>query len=154
MATFREPSAAVLAARARSGAISAGQGARIEWFIENVTNKTKISMRNRMKIAVGFLQSKIVKNISRPVTKGIGSRGGRAVTNRSKSGEYPKADTTQLMKTIFNDVQVRGDIIEGFVGTPLDYGLILETKLNRSFLKRTLEEETKTLTRIMTGPIK
>lgn len=154
MATFREPSAAVLAARARSGAVSAAQGVRIEWFIENVTSKTAISMRNRMKIAVGFLQSKIVKNISRPVTKGIGPRGGRVVMNRSKSGEFPKAETTQLMKTVFNDVQVRGNVVEGFVGTPLIYGLILEILLDRSFLKRTLEEETRTVTRLLTGPIK
>ena len=68
--------------------------------------------------------------------------------------EFPKADTTQLMKTIFNVIEVRGNIIEGHIGTPMDYGLILEVKLDRSFLKRTLLEESSSIKRILTGPIK
>ncbi len=154
MATFRAPSAAVLAARGRSSAGAAGDKARIEWFIKSVTDKVELSMKKRVKIATAFLLRQTTKNISRPVTKGTGPRGGRVVKNRSKGGEFPKADTTQLMKTLIEDVRKTGDVWEGFVGTPLDYGVILETKLNRSFLVRTLNENRNNITRILTGPIK
>jgi len=150
----KQPSAA------RSG--RAGRAARkaveIEWFIRNVSDKVKLTMRKRVRITTEFLKAKVVKNISRPVTKGgTGPRGGKIVTDRSKPSEFPKADTTQLMKTIFGEVrQVSPGVFDGFVGTPLDYGLILETnkRLDRSFLKRTFDEERSTVTRILTGPIK
>lgn len=47
-------------------------------------------------------------------------------------------------------------VYEGFVGTPLDYGLVLEVskKLDRSFLKRTLDEERPLVMRLLLGPIK
>ena len=154
-ARIPKPSAAVLAARARKGKIGAVRAARIEWFIENVSNKIQLTLKDRLRIAVQLLQSRVVENISRPVTKGTGPRGGRVVLNRSKPGEFPKADTTQLMKTIFVGVrQVEKNVREGFVGTPLDYGLILETRMNRSFLLRTLNEERGRITRILTGPIR
>jgi len=61
------------------------------------------------------------------------------------------------MKTIFAERRMRrkGDY-EGFIGSPLDYGLILETnaKLDRSFLKRTLEENRALVMRILSGPLK
>ncbi len=154
MATFKAPSAAVLAARGRSSAGAAGGKARIEWFIKNVTNKVELSMKKRVKIATALLYSQTTKNISRPVTKGTGPRGGRVVTDRSKEGEFPKADTTQLMKTLIEDVRQVGGVWTGHVGTPLDYGVILETKMNRSFLVRTLNENRSNITRILTGPIK
>lgn len=147
MATFKAPSAAVFAARARS---SAKGDFDIEWYAKRVTDKVNLSMTKRVKIATAILHSEVTKNISRPVTKGTGPRGGRAVKNRSKPGEFPKADTTQLMKTLIQDVKK----MEGHVGTPLDYGLILETKMNRSFLVRTLNENRAGITRILTKPIK
>lgn len=150
MAAFKAPSAAVLSARARS---SAKGDFKIEWFAKRVTDKVALSMKKRIKIATALLLTKTVKNISRPVTKGTGPRGGRVVTNRSKPGEFPKTDTTLLMKLI-EDVRKVGGVWTGHVGTPLDYGLILETKMNRSFLVRTLNENRAGLTRILTGPIK
>ena len=160
MAKFKQPSAAVLAARARRGQQAADRSARIQWFIDEVSDKVAMSLEQRVKLATQFLKDKIVRNISRPVTKlspGRNRQGrftkGRVV-DRSKPGEFPKADTTQLMKTIFDDYTQDGRRYLGHVGTPLDYGLILETKRDRSFLKRTLDEEQSTITRILTGPIK
>ena len=154
MARIPQPSAAVLNARRRSLVAAASSGVRIQWFIKNVTNRIELTMRQRMRIATALLRDKVVRNISRPVTKGTGPRGGRVVLDRSKPGEYPKADTTQLMKTIFDDVRKSAGAWEGYVGTPLDYGLILEARMDRKLLEATLNEERLNITRILTGPIK
>jgi len=116
-----------------------------------------LNLKQRMEIVTEYLVSKTVTNISRPVTKTKGKRSGRiVVTNRSKSGEYPKADTTQLKKSIAKDVRVVGrDVVDGYIGTPLDYGLILETskRLNRSFLTRTFREERGRVVQMLTGRV-
>lgn len=153
MAKFKAPSAAVLTARAKKAGRAGGEKARIQWFIKEVLNKHKITMRGRMFLAVSLLRDKISKNISRPVTKGKAGR----VTDRSKKGEFPKAETTNLLLTIFGDVRTRSrQIVEGHVGTPVDYGVILETskKLDRSFMVRTLNEELPIIRKILTGPIR
>ncbi len=133
--------------------IQTGSGARIEWKGKRVIELFRLSQKQRVKLAVEMVRSQVVKNISRPVTKLTGPRGGRVITDRSKSGEFPKADTTQLMKTIFGDVVENKGWIDGFVGTPLDYGLILEMHMNRSFLRRTLEEMRPTIKNILTKKI-
>lgn len=148
------PNAAVLAAKARRAAGKGKASLNIEWFIEEVSKKVDLTMHQRVKIATEFLRSRILKNISRPVTKGTGPRGGKVVFNRSKPGEYPKAETTQLMKTLIAGVRTDANgQPSGYVGTPLDYGLILETRMDRSFLVRTLNIEKPRLTKILTGPI-
>ncbi len=146
----------VLAARGRRGAARGKQKVDIEWFIEKVSNKIAFTLKARMLKATDFLKNRVVKNISRPVTKSKGVRSGKiVVSNRSKPGEFPKADTTLLMKTIFNIVvPVSKGVIDGFVGTPQDYGVILELRMNRSFLARTLNENRTTIVRLLTGPIK
>ena len=146
------PSAAVLAARGRRGA---DKSVRIEWFIKNVSDKVELSLKQRTRIAAELLKTSVVRNISKPVTRSIGPKGGKVVSDRSKEGEFPKADTTQLMKTIFMEVRMEGKgVFEGYVGTTLDYGLILETRRNRSFLVRTLNEVRSKIKRILSGPIK
>jgi len=148
------PNARVLAARGRRAGASAAGEARIEWFIENVSNKVAMTFRQRMNMATQYLKDKVVRNISTPVVKGTGPRGGRVVTGRSVTGEFPHADTKQLMKGIFQDVrEISPGVIEGYVGTPHDYGLILETKMGRLFLVETLNRELSVLKRMMTGPI-
>jgi hypothetical protein len=129
---------------------------RIQWFIDEVSDKVKMTLHTRVKMAVEYLRDRVVRNISRPVTKVVGVRSGRIVVkDRSKSGEFPKADTTTLMKGIFSDVrETLPGIIDGFVGSPNDYALFLELKLNRKFLTRTLAEERDTITRLLAGPIK
>ncbi len=148
----------VLAARSRRGARAGKTKVETKWFIDDVVNKVSMTLHQRAILTKSFLESKVVQNISRPVTKRKGKRTGRIVaSNRSKAGEFPKADTTQLMKTIFGVVLPGGrNIWDIFIGTPLDYGLILETnkRLNRSFLVRTLREELPVVTKILTGPIK
>lgn len=149
-----QPSAAVVAARDRRESSAAARAVRFQWFIREVSDKVAMTLEQRMRVATNYLISKVVQNISRPVTKSKGPRGGNVVTDRSKPGEYPKAETTQLMKTIFGDVRNLGDgNVEGYVGTPLDYGLILETKMDRSFLVRSLNENRDDIARILTGPI-
>ncbi len=128
---------------------------RFQWFLKEVSDKISMTMEQRVRMATAHLLSKVIKNISVPVTKATRISNRRVyVTERSKSGEFPRADTTQLLKTTFSDLKKHGQgLIDGAVGTPLDYGLILETKMNRSFLARTLNEEHDTITRMLTGPI-
>jgi hypothetical protein len=60
------------------------------------------------------------------------------------------------MKTIFGEVmETRPNVWEGFVGTPLDYGLILEVSstLDRSYLLRTFHEQIGNIINILTSPI-
>ena len=147
----------VLAARGRRGGVAARKAVNVEWFIDDVSNKIALTMRQRVTMATSLLKSKVVQNISRPVTKGKGPRGGNIVTNRSKPGEFPKAETTLLMKGIFGTVkQVRKGMYDGYVGTPLSYGVILELskRLNRSFLVRSLREEAPKIKALLSGPIK
>lgn len=78
------------------------------------------------------------------------------VTKRSKPGEYPRADTTRLMKDIFSDYIKYGDSIhDGIVGTTLDYGVILELsrRLHRGYLVKTLVENQGLIKKILTIPI-
>jgi hypothetical protein len=159
---------AVEQARARRTDASAEQNVRIEWFINELVSKVALSMDERVRLATELVKNKIIVNISRPVTKTVMKRKSQGrnalgqymakgtytrVSNRSKPGEFPKADTTQLMKTIFSDYRHIDGAPEGYVGTPLDYGIFLELKHDRSFMVRTLIEEHDKIMRILTGPI-
>ena len=143
------PSAVLSAARAR-------RSVKIEWFDEKVVSKIKMTMHQRVLLATKLVESKVISNISVAVKKETGPRGGTIVTQRSVAGEFPRADTTQLLKTLFSQVKVVKGSANGYIGTPLDYGLILETseKLNRSFLVRTLNESRSEVMAILMGPIK
>jgi len=120
-------------------------------------NKTRMTMKQRMIVAVEFLKTRVVKNISRPVTVSISPRGGRVVTERSKKGEFPKKDLGLLFRSVFGEVKENRaeGVVEGYVGMPLDYGVILETseKLDRKFLTKTLAQESSRIKRMLTGPI-
>ena len=138
---------------------------RMKWFGEKVARNINIGMSDRLRIAGQLLRDMTVKNISRPVTKTPGAQAGKRrdtsgrltgqktftkVTNRSKRGEFPKAETTLLMKTVFFEMRSPLSVI---VGTPLKYGLILETRMNRSFLVRTHRQFMPTFKRAMSsGP--
>lgn len=122
--------------------------ARLEWLGKQLESKVVLGMATRLKIACQLLRDKIVLNISYPVEKKVVTQkndAGKTVRktvvvpgSRSKPGGFPHADTTHLMKTIY--WVVNDAALEGRVGTPLDYGLILETKMDRSFLVRTWYE--------------
>ena len=112
-----------------------------------------MNMRQRLQLAGQLLRDRVVINISRPVTKTrrVGGRGGGSrivVTNRSRPGEFPKADMTRLMKDVFFRFEDEETVV---VGVSLDYGLILETRMDRSFLVRTLNELRPAIIRILTG---
>ena len=157
------------AARQRRADRAAKVEIETQWFINEVSSKIKLTCAKRVRIATELVKNKVVKNISRPVKKTIKehqetSPSGKVktvrrivVSDRSKKGEFPKADTTQLMKSIFSTYEEPVvDSYCGFVGTPLDYGLRLEVleQLDRSYLRRTLEEERDNVMAILGGPIK
>lgn len=158
-------SAAVLAAEKRRIEQAGKEAVRVEWFINQALASVNLTLQQRVRLAVEYLKTKIVMNISRPVTKTVVSRvvttpqGSKKtikevrVSNRSKPGEFPKADTTLLMKTIFGEVTSPATgVYDGFVGTPLDYGVVLEIRKDRSFLLRTFNEEYSKIMTILSGP--
>jgi hypothetical protein len=148
--------AAIEAGRARRVAATGKAEVRFEWFLDKVMNGLSLTMRQRVRLATEHLKSQVVRNISTPVVKSQGTRSGRiVVTERSKPGEFPRADTTQLLKTIISDVvETSKGVFDGFVGTPLSYGVILEvSELDRKFLTRTLNEERDVIEQMLTGPI-
>lgn len=148
---FRSPSAAVLGARARRDSRAGRSSERTEWFIKEVSARMDLTVKQRVMIATEFVKNKVVKNISIPVTKGLGGQ----VIERSKPGEFPRADTTLLMKTIFTDIRRAGNgIWDGFIGSPLDYSLSLELQMKRQHLSRTLNEERSRIRRILTAKIR
>lgn len=126
---------------------------RLEWYGERVRGNVRMGIQERLKLTAQLLRDKVVINISIPVVKirkkititdpddGRRKRVTRTVVDpdsRSKPGEYPRADTTRLMKDIFWDL--RPDLLRARVGTTLDYGYYLEMRMQRSFLRRTLYE--------------
>lgn len=122
---------------------------QIRWFGDKVQSGIKIGMSARLRIAGQLLRDITVVNISRPVTKIKGIRSGRmqvVPSSRSRRGEYPKADTTRLMKDVYFEMRGKNRVI---VGTTLGYGLLLETRMSRSFLRRTLNENRSTFRRIL-----
>ena len=130
--------------------------ARDEWFIDKAVQQANLTARQRVVLATEWLRNKTVLNISVPVTKEVRTRkdGGSqtVVTERSKPGEFPRADTTLLRKTIFGEVQeTEPGVFDGYVGSPSDYGVRLELQLNRSFLLRSFVEEKPTLLKILTS---
>jgi len=174
---------AIEVARARRVARASEKEIEIRWFINQAAQQVIMPLRQRVRLATEFVRSRVVQNISRPVTKTVVTRvtkdktlrdtdfarlaAGKevrervkkvqqtVVSDRSKPGEFPKADTTQLMKTVFTDVhETLPGVIDGYVGTPLGYGVILETRMQRQFLTRTLREEAANVTAILTGPIR
>jgi len=149
----------VLAARTRREESLALRNFRIEWFIDEIGNKIKLTAKQRVTLATEFLRNKIIENISKPVKKERrkSKKAGKVrtvVTERSKPGEFPRADTTRLRKSIFGVVKETPSGVFGYIGTPLDYGLILELKLDRSFLRRTFNEEWSRILAILNGPLK
>lgn len=128
---------------------------RIVKYTNKVLLNTQKTMKARLMTVGQLLRDRTVINISHPVIKerrivtsrdpdtGKVTRRTQTVTvpgppSRSRPGEFPHADTTRLMKDIFYDWVEGQQAVR--VGTTLDYGLFLETRMNRSFLVRTLNE--------------
>lgn len=110
-------------------------------------------MSVRVKLAAQVLRDQVVKNISIPVERAGPGRGSKGrVVRRSTYGEYPRADTTRLMKDIFWQMDGETDAI---VGTTLDYGAVLElsNRLDRSYLRRSLRENYGKIRSILLQPM-
>jgi len=144
---------------------------RVISFLKKANKAVKLTLQQRVTLAANYLRDQVVRNLSTPVEKIVtkklkvvkGKDGQERLKltyrvkvdpkSRSKPGEFPRADTTLLMKSIFYDVKEVGPgSFEAKVGTALDYGLILEIseELDRSFLVRTLNKEAATVTQIIT----
>ena len=136
-------------ARQRMATGAGRKVARTEWYINNVCDKVSKTLSKRMRVATELVRSKTVVNIS--IAVGRGPDGG--VIQRSKSGEFPRAETTQLMRTLFTHHESTRSSVIGYVGTPMDYGIKLELELNRKFLSRTMFEQLDNIKRILLGPI-
>ena len=127
--------------------------ARMNWSWDKLLKDVSLTVKQRVEEAAKHLETKIVQNISKAVVKEVVRRRSRetgrlrkktVVTERSKKGEFPRADTTHLMKSIFSGVYSDGkDGWIGYVGTPLYYGLILEVseELDRRYMTKTFEQE-------------
>lgn len=133
--------------------------AKVLWGGAHFYRLQQMNAAQRVRLAGQFLQDKVKINLSIPVKKiprkrvrDTTDRGGGPIgsqytyvppESRSKPGEFPRADTTLLVKSIF----LEGPIWETStsvvcrVGMPLDYGVRLELQMDRSFLVRTLNEE-------------
>lgn len=150
-------SKAVLAARARRLANAGKNKEKLDIFVKDIQTKINLPIEQRVKVATEYLRSTVAKNISKSVGRGVDGNGHSVVIERSKKGEYPRADTTQLLKTLFGEViEDPPGTFTGYVGTPLDYGFILETSLtlDRRFLLRAFLEELVPIMAILTGPLK
>lgn len=127
---------------AAAGRRAARQDVQMRWFDRQVARNIRIGMTTRLKIAAQMLRDRVVVNISRPV-----GRDGLVVTVRSQPGEFPRLETGRLQKDIFWELDGK---LSAVVGTTLDYGLVLETQMNRSFLRRTFRQMQPSIRRILT----
>jgi hypothetical protein len=128
-------------------------GTRVVWNGDAVAAQIGKTMAQRLKAASFILSQQTKQNLSKPVLKYKGIRSNRIQVlpeSRSKPGEFPRAETTRLKKDIFHQLVTPEKAV---VGTTLDYGLILEMKMNRSFLRRTHQEMLPTIRKILTKKI-
>lgn len=117
-------------------------GTQIVWNGDKLTKILHGELAERVKKCTQLVKDQTKKNLSLPVLKYTNPRTGHVTVlpeSRSKPGEFPRTEHggSGLMGNIF------GEMIEetkGAVGTTLGYGLLLETKMDRSFLRRTLNE--------------
>lgn len=120
---------------------------KVEWLGNRWRTGLRMGFQARLKLVGQLLRDRVVINIAIPVHKERGARrrggdgrfraGAVRVTKRSRPGQYPRADTTRLMKDIFWKMVTDNELR---IGTTLDYGLRLETEMERSFLLRTFRE--------------
>jgi hypothetical protein len=134
---------------------------KVRLFITQTLKKRKLNAAQRVRIAGQFVLDKIKTNLSRPVRKikrigksADGTRTTRTTVDpksRSKPGEFPRADTTRLMKDIFHIHDANEANPSSKLGTTLKYGLLLEVTMDRSFLRRTLNEMRSQILLILKG---
>lgn len=109
-------------------------------------NRLAFDLNKAIDLAVRVTAFKVqitaMDNIREPSRSGnFVSRGVKARHEISKEGDSPNTDSGRLIGSIAVE-HVRGSQ-EAFVGTNLDYGLFLETTLNRPWLEPAKDAEIK-----------
>ena len=129
----------------------------LAWYGKQVNLSVSAITKRRVKAATAYLFTKVLDNISVPVGRITGPRGG--ITKiRSKPGEFPRKDFENLVNTLQSGVSITAPgVWDGWVGSPLDYSVFLElgTKrmARRPFLTRTLFEESAAIKAILVAPM-
>ncbi len=117
----------------------AGARSSIKWYGGQVAKELDDEMQRRLRLVGEMLRSKIVRNLSTPGPE------------HSAPGEFPHAITGNLRKSVVYEHKPRENVVE--VGTSVEYANRLENELDRSFLRRTLEEELSRVESILTAPM-
>lgn len=137
-----------------AAAFKGGGAATVVWNHQSLLAEIEMGINKRMMLAGEHLANAHKKNLSKPVRKltktrrRTTSRGAAGSTytyadpaSRSRPGEYPRADSTNLMKNIFWDVVEMPGLQQLKVGTPTKYGAELELNAGRLGLRATLLAE-------------
>ncbi len=119
---------------------------KVDWHGKVVEKSLNLNIDKRLSLVGLGLQEQTQANLSVPVTK---NQAGEVIV-RSRPGEFPRLETALLRNSIFFD---RPDTAEVRVGTTVLYGLILEVRMDRSFLVRTLNENLKGIEAVLTAPM-
>lgn len=124
------------------------RGARVKvvWFGDRVARGLGTEFIRRLKIVGSMLERSAKKDLSIP---------GRSV-GPSSPGEFPHAQTGDLRKSIFNEVQERRKVV--ILGTTMRHGLYLEVGTkhmdSRPFLRMTVANNRREIIRILTAKMK
>lgn len=124
---------------------------KVIWAEDQFMRDLDAQVMKNMAMALTFLKMKTQQNVSKPARQ----RSGGMV--HSKPGEFPRVIEGDLRRSIFTRGPRRtgpnGRIVEGDVGTALDYAIYHEVYTGRSFLRRTLIEEQKRVGQILSSSI-
>lgn len=145
--------AAVEAASRKQGKYG-GRKYEIKWNGARMLKVMELEFSKRLRVASQLVKDQVKRNLSKPVLKYESPKTERIVVlreSRSKPGEFPRQETSTLMRDIFSELVApdAAGLRKAVVGTTLGYGLRLETKMRRSFLRRTLNEMLPTVQRIL-----
>jgi len=115
-----------------------------KWRGREVKRSVEDAIHERIGIATRMVHGHIYRSLSIPVVR----TGSRVI--RSKPFEYPRLDTRKLRNDLFWEYENK---FMAAIGTRIDYGLQLELKMSRSFLRRGLYEKLDDIERILVhGP--
>ena len=123
------------------------------WFVNPVLRQLDKYLTRRVAMATQLVERQVKKNISIPVGRAVGKNGRLVVIQRSLRGQYPRLESGRLHDSITSQITNRNGEINGHVMTPVDYGEILENKLDRSFLLRTVLQQQSAIRRILVRPM-
>lgn len=117
------------------------------WWITETAREVLAGMSKRVDKSTRFLQYRIKQNISRPVVRTAEG------VQRSVPGEFPRKDSGDLRASVRVRFTKQGrKVVEGEVFTDMEYASPLETRMNRSFMERTMRESAPILKRMLLKP--